>query len=362
MKKEKRKSDRAGSLLLCSIWLTVTPAFCQVTNNQIRNRVELKLDSGWFTSTTAQASVEWDCVNNALTNKCLIYHNDQWFTIKAEVTGPLFLNVAHQTCKKLYGVQLVVIEGDPCQTSTYRLKECIPFTNQSDFFIRLDSMVAGEEYLINVDGYLGDFCSFEIAFSSSFQGLPVTGSLFNINSTISLKDSVVTINWTIPDSLSKDLKKFQLFRKRASEKSGGVISHPMNRNAYGAAQTTYQFMDTLREKDEYVYSIFGVTEDNVLLLSRQELSYRGNSKPPRIRENFKRHIDYFVKRDRVVAIHVLDAFTEKRLFSANRRSVKGKNTVILDFKPFADEGITNFTVIIDSKDEKQSYPVRIALK
>ena len=260
MKKEKRKSDSTpGLFVLVFALLPVAPGLCQVSNNQIQNRIELKLDSGWFASTTAQASVQWDCINKALTNKCLIYHNDQWFTIKPFVTGPLFLNVAHQSCKQLYGVQVVVIEGDPCQTSTYRLKECVPFTNQSDFFLRLDSLVAGQEYLINVDGYLGDFCSFEIAFSSSFQGLPVTGSTMNINSTIGVKDSIVTINWTIPDSLSNDLKEFQVFRKRASQKIGRVITHPIDRNAYGFAQTSYQFRDTLREKDEYVYSIFGVT-------------------------------------------------------------------------------------------------------
>ena len=363
MKKEKRKSDSTPGLLLhCLIWLTITPAFCQVTNNQIQNRIVLKLDSGWFASTTAQANVEWDCINKALTNKCLIYHNDQWFSLKPEVPGPLFLNVAHQTCKKLYGVQVVVIEGDPCQTSTYRLKECIPFTNQSDFFIRLDSLIAGQEYLINVDGYLGDFCSFQIAFSSSFQGIPVTGSVLNINSTITQKDSVVTIDWTIPDSLSNDLKEFEVFRKRANEKSGRVISNPMNRNAHGVAQTNYQFTDTLRENGEYDYSIFGRTEDNVLLLSRQELSYRGISKPPPFRENYKRQIDYFVRRNGLVAIHVMDALTEKRLFSTSRRSVKVKNTVIIDFKQFAVEGVRNFTVIIDSKDEKQSYPIRVAVK
>ena len=54
----------------------------QVANNSISNRTELKLDDDWLHSNTANSSVEWRCVNKSLTNKCLVYHNDQWFQIK----------------------------------------------------------------------------------------------------------------------------------------------------------------------------------------------------------------------------------------------------------------------------------------
>jgi hypothetical protein len=177
-------------------------AFSQVSNNKIQNRIELQLDSGWFTSSTVNADVEWDCINKSLTNKCLIYHNDQWFTIKPSTQGPFFLNVLSQQCKKLYGVQMVVIEGDPCKTTSYKLKKCIPFSDQSDFFVRLDSLIAGREYLINIDGYLGDFCKFSIEFSSTHKGIPVEARNQNaIQLAKTLQDSILHLEWTIPDSL-----------------------------------------------------------------------------------------------------------------------------------------------------------------
>ena len=71
----------------------------QVGNNKIENRITLKLDSGWYSSSTSHSTVEWDCINQALANKCLIYHNDQWFTFKPDHPGPLFINVSNQQCK-----------------------------------------------------------------------------------------------------------------------------------------------------------------------------------------------------------------------------------------------------------------------
>lgn len=178
------------------IQINIICCFGQVSNNRIQNRILLKLDSGWYSSSTSNSDVEWDCVNKALTNKCLIYHNDQWFTIKPSGPGPYYLNISNQECKKLYGVQVVIIEGDPCKTDSYRLKKCIPFTDQSDFHLRLDSLDTNQEYLINIDGYLGDLCQFMIGFSSAPNGLSVDARKLNTVSVfVTQQDSIVSISW-----------------------------------------------------------------------------------------------------------------------------------------------------------------------
>jgi hypothetical protein len=160
--------------------ITGTCCFGQVLNDRIQNRIALQLDAGWHTSSTINSKVEWDCINKKLTQKCLVYHNDQWFTIMPAGRGPYYLNVSNQSCKDLYGVQMVVIEGDPCKTDSYRLKKCFAFSDQSDFFVKLDSLIPQNSYLINVDGYLGDRCGFAIEFSSVFRGIPLHAN--NLNS------------------------------------------------------------------------------------------------------------------------------------------------------------------------------------
>ena len=76
----------------------------QVSNNNIGSRTELILDAAPTHSTTANSSVEWACVNKSLTNKCLIYHNDQWFHFTPQTNGKLFLNIASQQCRDLQGI------------------------------------------------------------------------------------------------------------------------------------------------------------------------------------------------------------------------------------------------------------------
>src|SRR5687767_457050 len=122
------------AFLLSILLLFAAVAFSHVTNNRIENRISLGLDAEPFTSFTTNSDVQWDCINRALTNTCLVYHNDQWFTITPPTIGPYFINIHNQSCRKLYGVQLVILEGDPCKTDSYQLKQCVPFSDQADFY------------------------------------------------------------------------------------------------------------------------------------------------------------------------------------------------------------------------------------
>ncbi len=341
--------------------LLTIAGICQVINNQIENRILLKLDEGWHTSSTTNSNVEWSCINKALTNKCLIYHNDQWFSIKPSGPGPYYLNVSKQNCSKLYGVQMVIIEGDPCKTVSYRLKKCIAFTDQSDFFVRLDSIDPNQEYLINIDGYLGDLCGFMIAFSTSFQGIPVDAQNMKLSTIPAQKDSILSLEWVIGDSLLFQLKEFQIYRKKEKEKSAIKLFIPMVHNAYGLAQKKYQISDTLRQEGQYIYSIYGRTTDDILLLSREKITYslKEKPRPPKNSRSFKREIEYFVKKDGQVSVSVLNSVTGEKLFSSNRRITKGKNTLKLDFSSLVEEGIFLYEVIIENKDMRQEFPVRV---
>jgi hypothetical protein len=86
-------------------------ANAQVVNDNIGNRSRLILDSASIYSSTDEASVEWQCINKALTNKCLIYHNDQWFTFNVKSEGTYYLNITSQNCRDSRGIQAIVIEA-----------------------------------------------------------------------------------------------------------------------------------------------------------------------------------------------------------------------------------------------------------
>lgn len=346
------------SFFLTLFFLHAITCIGQVINNEIKNRVRLMLDSGWHTSSTDHSNVEWDCINKALTNKCLIYHNDQWFSFKPPHPGPLFINVANQRCKDQYGVQLVIIEGDPCKTDSYQLKKCIPFTDQSDFFVRLDGLDFQKEYLVNIDGYMGDRCYFDIEFSSTFKGIPVDAVSQEIQTSVVQGDSVVTLKWTLPDSLITSVKEFELFKKQDKDKIAKRVPLPLNRNSIGLAQREYMIADTIQQKGKYVYSIYGITETDVLLLAREQINYPVTKLPPQKSFiGYRRHIEYFVRQDGNATVQVLDAKTQKKLFSTTKRSVKGRNIITLDFSELTKNGVKNFTVIVKAKDSEERFKV-----
>src|SRR5690242_20597246 len=94
-----------GSIGLLCLLGKLAPA--QVPNDRIAQRLELKINAAPFHSSTASCTVEWECLNKELTNSCLEYHNDQWFSFTPRYPGPYFVNVSQQACRDIRGVQLM---------------------------------------------------------------------------------------------------------------------------------------------------------------------------------------------------------------------------------------------------------------
>jgi hypothetical protein len=335
--------------------LSLNSAAQGVVNNDIEKRIVLKLDSLPLHSSTEQSDVQWNCIDKHLTHKCLIYHNDQWFSFTALNAGPAYLNIRQQQCRDMLGVQVVVIEGDPCQTSTYKLRKCIDFTDQADFFVMLDSLTSGQEYLINIDGYLGDVCEFEIELNSAPNGVPIHSPRLPGAEVVPFqKDSIVTLAWTISDSLLTDGISFLIFRRKNGERRSREISTPLIRNTLGTATGTYSITDTLRTKGDYVYSIFLERLDGVFLVDKTDISYQTVHKTPPYFLT-KRTIEYFSRENGSVQVKVLSE-DKKVLYSFRHKSVKGRNTFSLDFSPYLEMGQRKFIVTLKNKfmDEGRS--------
>jgi hypothetical protein len=334
-------------------------ALSQVANNKIENRFRLTIDD-WFKSSTRLANVEWDCVNKALTNKCLIYHNDQWFTVTPTDSGSYFINIRQQNCKNSQGVQIVVLEGDPCKTETYSLKECISYTDQSDMFVRLDSLQSGRDYLINIDGYLGDQCDFEIQFSKTYAGTPAKPknyALFEVAS--SQNDSIVTLTWALPDSLFFQLDRFLIYRKHEKETASVPIGTiPLFRNALGTSEKYFEKVDTLKNPGSYEYKIFGAMHDDLMLLSTETLRFQPNQRQYKS-SSFTAEIEYKSYRSGLVMVHVANDSSGEVLFSTNRTVEEGKNSIVLNLSPYVSKGVEFFKIIISNKGVREERKLRV---
>lgn len=351
------------SLILLFLFLIIHyPLIAQVSNNNIRSRTELILDSPWIHSSTANSSVEWDCVNKSLTNKCLIYHNDQWFHFTPQTTGKFFLNISSQQCRDLRGIQAIVIEGNPCEINTYKILQCISKIHQDDVFIELDSLKSGIQYLVNIDGFLGDFCQFEIQFSQTPKGIPrVPTNLDSLNMKTSLKSNVVTIQWSVHEALTDEIKFFKIFRMgRGEQKSTLIKEMPLRANALGDYDHEYSVDDSLSVPNAYTYRIFGIQKNSEypLLLDEQEITYYNRNKPPAALTTWV-YIPLALKNGspyQVLVFNRID-YSLLRKYSGNFDEAKDA-TFEMNLQEFVNAGVKEFIVLaseLDSNHPKEFY-------
>ncbi|WP_201986214.1 hypothetical protein [Hymenobacter rubidus] len=249
-----------GLLLLLFVTLAST-ATAQVANDNIENRRRLLLEET-ITSTSTGCTVQRSCVDERLTGKCIEYHNDQWFEFTPKAAGRYYVNIGGQKCRDVRGVQLVVLTGQPCQPATYRVLSCTSLGTQDDVFVTLDSLRAGQPYLLDVDGYLKDYCQFTLQVSQTAAGMPVSYFPPSPTRLLPTASRVVELSWTLPDSLAR-IPDFRVMRREIHQyRSTEVRRVPVRRDTYGRAETSYAVADTLPGPGIYDYQVVTSRAEN----------------------------------------------------------------------------------------------------
>ena len=256
--------------------LQIHAGFSQVPNDDIENRIALNIDGQLFSSNTTDCTVQWPCVDQSLTGKCIQYHNDQWFWFTIQDSTNYYINISGQACRDLRGVQVVVIEGTPCKPSTYQILNCTSLSTQDDIFVSLDSLQPYHTYLLNVDGYLNDHCQFSIQVSTTPQGLPLHQIEDPMQITSQKNGDRVTLDWQVTETLGNQLLEYEIFRRYEHEKKFMLAKKvPHEKNAFGVSRLAYSVIDTVAAYGTYRYKIVGVTnETHRLLLGAHAVTVR----------------------------------------------------------------------------------------
>ncbi len=346
--------------LLCIIAFSFS-AHAQVPNNQISQRYHLGVDEIPVSSTTTNSSVEWQCINKALTNKCLVYHNDQWFSFTVEKSGLYYINLSAQTCSKKLGTQLILIEGNPCEVKTYRIRKCISKLPREDSFIRADSLKAGVPYLINIDGFLGDECDFAIQVSTKPLGFPLPVPIAakdTLNVKTELKKEVAKLIWLIEEERAPLIRNFRVLRSSAHDAKGKVVNEqPIRRNTYGAYELRYMLTDTLPGPGVYTFKIFGeqIGSDELVLLTTEYVRYDVETPVPvqQIQRELILTLSY--EEDTPFKIVVIDPITSEELYKYQQRfeAIRDRNFKI-DLGAYIDKGKKEFMIITSDFSAKGS--------
>jgi hypothetical protein len=331
-------------VVCCAVILfTIQVVAAQVSNNNIAARSALILDGNSIQTTTANSTVEWSCISKALTNKCLVYHNDQWFSFSPPRNGTYFLNISGQRCRKELGIQLILIEGNPCEVQSYKIIKCISKLPQDDVSVILDSLHSGITYLVNIDGFLGDYCEFAIDFNSEPKGFP-----FEMKSldTLALKGvqkgTTVLLEWILKQPLTDVVSYFELYRIDPNKKQHTLQSVlTAKTNALGVQLEQYSYTDTLLRTGNYGYKVVGVTHRPVqrFLLDELTINFVAEASKQKIIANVQLNFSYNGRVEIVVRETNTNEILDYKGYDYN-----GPERIAVDLQKFADAGIRNFII------------------
>lgn len=251
------------NLIKAIILLITIPlnTWAQVFNDNIENRRQIHLKEVVVSNTT-NCTVQWSCVDERLTGKCIEYHNDQWFEFKPLISGTYYVNISQQKCRDVRGIQLVALSGKPCEPDTYKILACASLGTQDDLFVPLIGLKAGESYLLNIDGYLKDYCNFTLQVSGLARGLPVmTPPMLPVG--LPAASPVVELNWVIADSL-RDVHQCKVLRReQRAFRSYEVRRELVEYNTFGGRRAHYTLTDTLPAPGNYLYQIVAESNDSI---------------------------------------------------------------------------------------------------
>jgi hypothetical protein len=325
-------------------------AFSQVINDDIANRVKLELNKS-FSSTTVNCTVEANCIDEQLTGKCIVYHNDQWFYFIADSSGTYFLNLSGQHCRDQLGVQVVVIDGTPCDVSTYKILDCYSAANHDDVFIRLNGLIAGRSYLINLDGYLHDFCSFVVEISNEPKGLP-TDIVPGSSARLSRSKKTNTLEWTISADTAAVTDFFEIWKNSGQAKSVLAGSVSVERNTRGATRLIYSFQDSSSAVPQH-YKIVGVGDGSRFSIA--DIQVPGDSLQPDNSEmnNIELVLDY--RQHSPITILIFDDVSGNLLQNAHFDFDRKKHSKLLYYVgELRKQGIRAFRIeVINNRDKEK---------
>jgi len=334
------------------------PVWAQVSNDKVANRIRLEADALPLHTTTASSTVEWGCLNQALTDKCLVYHNDQWYSFQVKEPQAYFLNISRLTCRNTKGIQLILIEGNPCETKNYRVIQCIRQIQNEDVFVPLGMVVANMTYLIEIDGFDGDHCDFDIQISRRPSGLPMQfEELLKSEARVSVAtqtDSLVNILWKVPAGQLTQIDEFRVYRLKERDVFRLARAVPTQRNAYGNPVDSYSIKDTLTTPGNYLYRVLGYpVSGQPVLLTEARVTYAKKKKLPPVTQTIRFFPPFNQKTEYAVRVYEMQQLSVLHAFNGSYDPASPK-PIEIDVKQFISKGYGAYMVVLINKATQET--------
>lgn len=337
-------------LSLMVLHLLCVTGFSQVINNAISERIFVGVNQPPLSSTTARSTVESDCINKKLTAACLIYHNGQWFSFAVPMDGTYYLNVGDQLCKRKLGIQVLLIEGDPCAVDSYKVMRCIPKLTGEDTYVVLDSLKSDVSYLLNIDGFLGDYCEFSIQVADHAAGMPQQERHYeDSRADIELSDSIIAITSQLSTEDVRKISSIRIYRRYLDGAFFLLDSiMPGRNNALGEFITDYSFYDTLHWIGAYTYKVYGVRHDSreLLMLGQRQILYFGEGNRGEV---YSVELPRALDRGKPITVRLINPPSGKVLETYTRYMQSKRAKVQVNFAKYLEAGYRDFVLELSNE-------------
>lgn len=325
-----------------------------MVNDDIERRIQLKLNLP-ISSNTVGCTVQRSCVDEKLTGRCITYHNDQWFDFIAGNDSILYLNLSQQHCRDINGIQVVVLEGEPCVTSTYKILNCYSTGTHDDVFIMLTGLKPEHTYLVNIDGYLHDLCAFNLEISDVPKGFPseISGGL-NFRGKPGLCSQ---LSWSVNPELSSELLGFEIWKRALNESSSSLVAEvPFERNTVGAPALKYELEDC-RSSGKYKYTIIGIGDRQRYRFGEYQIRADSMTARTEVSNFIQLNLAYRKGESLTIILYEGDGNQVLRRVDILFDPLKHANLRIFT-RDYLEKGITSFRVdVLEKKSRKKTSKI-----
>jgi len=331
----------------------------QVINDNIESRIALTIEE-YKSSNTDDCSLQWSCINKPLTRKCIQYHNDQWFFFNSGDHEELYVNVSGQDCRDRRGIQVIIIDGEAYEPETYTILKCVSFGNHDDVFFKLDSLERHKEYLVQIDGYLNDYCSFQIEVSKQPKGIPLKELFVDDSANNLIAENIVELQWDVTDSIAHHVEHYEIWRMFESEYRSMLVAQVgQEYNARRRPKLQYAIQDSLIQYGSYSYKIIAANKNKRSLISSTSI-YNPKPKHAAADETDWLRLELYYPYKCKLKISVFDA-KKRVLLNYFRFNYSFENQTFETYiKNYREEGISEFRVEVENlgNGEKQNKIIK----
>jgi hypothetical protein len=338
--------------LLFLFFLISKISFSQaVINDSINKRIKLLVNSGFYSSSTADCTVEWNCVQKEKLRSVITFHNDQWFSFSPKNQGDFYLNIKHQLCKANRGVQVLVIEGEACVPSTYEYLKLHSMLSTEDITYHAKDLEINKEYLISIDGLLGDQCSFEIGISDTVPTNVIHSLPIEIEGSSKREEDIIRLEWKANMFLADTNFRFIVYRKIGNAALKEIESYSNDSYTFGKHEKNFVKTDTLKIAEDYQYVIVGEANSGNKYLYKS--FYFHNAYSIKTDSKFTYFFKSGFKGKREIHFKIINADNEQLLAATSEKNEQNRNYK-LGLHRYYQKGIRRFRIVIDYNNDPGS--------